>query len=222
MAQTVKIISVEHLTHDVLRIVAEKPTGLNFIVGQAVDISLHKQGWEQELRAFTFTSLPEDEHIEFTIKTYPSHNGVTQQLLSSTKGDELIIHDVFGDISYKGEGIFIAGGAGVTPFVAILKQLEKENKVGNNKLIFANKTKADIILEDKFCQLLGDNFINILSDEKIENYEYGFISADLIKKHTNEHSQYFYLCGPEPMMQAVEKHLSSLGISDDFIVKEAF
>jgi ferredoxin-NADP reductase len=222
MAQTVKIISVEHLTHDVLRIVAEKPTGLNFIVGQAVDISLHKQGWEQELRAFTFTSLPEDEHIEFTIKTYPSHNGVTQQLLSSTKGDELIIHDIFGDISYKGEGIFIAGGAGVTPFVAILKQLEKENKVGHNKLIFANKTKADIILEDKFCQLLGDNFINILSDEKIENYEYGFISADLIKKHTNEHSQYFYLCGPEPMMQAVEKHLSSLGISDDFIVKEAF
>ncbi|MFH6936324.1 hypothetical protein [Flavobacterium sp. FlaQc-30] len=69
MAQTVKIISVEHITHDVLRIVPEKPKGLKFIAGQAVDISLPKQGWEQELRAFTFTSLPEQDCIKFTVKT---------------------------------------------------------------------------------------------------------------------------------------------------------
>lgn len=218
----VKVISIEHLTHDVLKIVAEKPATINYQPGQAVDMSISKQNWRQELRAFTFTSLPGDEHIEFTIKTYPSHNGVTAQLRVLNKGDELLIHGVFGDITYKGEGIFIAGGAGVTPFIAILKQLEKEDKVGNNKLIFANKTKADIILEHQFRQLLGDNFINILSDEKIENYEHGFITADLIKKNINEHSQYFYLCGPEPMMQAVEKHLSALGIANSFIVKEAF
>lgn len=222
MAQTVKIISIEHLTHDVLRIVAEKSKELKFIAGQAVDISLPKQGWEQELRAFTFTSLPEEDCIEFTIKTYPAHNGVTQQLLSSAKGDELIIHDVFGDISYKGEGIFIAGGAGVTPFVAILKQLEKNNQLGNNKLLFANKTKADIISEDKFQKLLGDNFINILSDEQHTGYEHGYITSDLIKKHITDQTKYFYLCGPGPMMQAIEKQLSSLGISDAFIVKEAF
>lgn len=220
--ERVKITAIEHLTHDVLKIVAEKPTTINYQPGQAVDVSINKQNWEQELRAFTFTSLPDDEYIEFTIKTYLTHNGVTQQLLSLDKGDELLIHDVFGDITYKGEGIFIAGGAGVTPFISILKQLEKENKIGNNKLIFANKTKSDIILEDKFRQLLGDNFINILSDEEVANYEHGYISADLIKKHINEHTKYFYLCGPEPMMQAVERQLSSLGIADSFIVKEAF
>ncbi|HUH25013.1 MAG TPA: FAD-binding oxidoreductase, partial [Flavobacterium sp.] len=118
MEQIVKIISVEHLTHDVLRIVAEKPASLSYIVGQAVDVSFNKEGWKNELRAFTFTSLPNEEHIEFSIKTYPSHKGVTQQLLSANQGDELIIHDVFGAIHYKGEGIFIAGGAGVTPFIA--------------------------------------------------------------------------------------------------------
>ncbi|MEX2380278.1 MAG: FAD-binding oxidoreductase [Vicingaceae bacterium] len=218
----VKILAIEHLTHDVVKIDAEKPSTINYQPGQAVDISINKQNWEKELRAFTFTSLPEDDYLEFTIKTYPSHNGVTGQLLTLNEGDELLIHDIFGDITYKGEGIFIAGGAGVTPFIAILKQLEKENKIGKNKLIFANKTKADIILENKFHQLLGDNFINVLSDEKIANYEHGFISADLIKTHTNEHTQYFYLCGPLPMMQAVEKHLSSLGVADSFIVKEAF
>lgn len=220
--ERVKIISIKHLTHDVLKIVAEKPTAINYQPGQAVDISINKPNWEKELRAFTFTSLPDDKYIEFTIKTYPSHSGVTQQLLSLNMGDELLVHDVFGDIIYKGEGVFIAGGAGVTPFIAILKQLEKENKIGNNKLIFANKRKVDIILEDKFNQLLGHNFVNVLSGEKNTNYEQGYITADLIKKQINENTKYFYLCGPEPMMQAVEKHLSTLGIAESFIVKEVF
>lgn len=220
--EQVKILSIKHLTHDVLEIIAEKPTGIHYQPGQAVDIAINKPNWDQELRAFTFTSLPEDNHIAFIIKTYPSHKSVTEQLLTLNEGDELIIHDVFGDITYKGEGIFIAGGAGITPFVSILKQLEKENKIGNNKLIFANKTKADIILEEKFNQLLGNNFINVLSEENIAMYEHGYISADLIQKQIGENSKYFYLCGPEPMMQAVEKHLYSLGVAESFIVKEAF
>lgn len=222
MAQSVKILSKEFLTHDVLRIIAEKPTELSYNPGQAVDVSINKPDWEQKLRAFTFTSLPEEDNIEFNIKTYPSHNGVTQQLLSLEKGDELNVGDVFGDIAYKDEGIFIAGGAGVTPFIAIFKQLEKQGKLGNNKLIFANKTKADIIQEDKFTKLLGKNFINILSDEEREGYEHGYITADIIKKHIDKNIKYFYLCGPEPMMNTVEKQLHSLGITDEMIVREAF
>ncbi|MBV6479876.1 MAG: NADH oxidoreductase HCR [Ignavibacteria bacterium] len=220
--ESVKIITIEHLTHDVLRIETEKPQKLIYDPGQAVDISINKKDWEQKLRSFTFTSLPDDNHLEFTIKTYPDHFGVTQQLNSLVKGDELIIHDVFGAIKFKGEGIFIAGGAGVTPFIAILKQLEKNKQIGNNKLIFANKTKADIILEDKFKNLLGENFINILSEEEQTGYEHGYITAHLIKSHIDNNTKYFYLCGPDPMMQAVEKHLSALGISDSLIIKEVF
>ncbi|MBS1729363.1 MAG: flavodoxin reductase [Bacteroidetes bacterium] len=222
MSQIVKILSIENLTHDVLRIRTEKPAVIQYNPGQAADISINKSGWEQELRAFTFTSLPEDDFIEFSIKTYPSHHGVTEQLLSLSKGDELIIHDVFGDIGYKGEGLFIAGGAGVTPFIAILKHLEKNHTIGNNKLLFANKSRGDIILEDKFKDILGDHFINILSDEDLDGYEHGFISADLIQKIKDEHTKYYYLCGPEPMMQAVEKQLASLSISNEFIVREGF
>ena len=221
MADIVKIKSIENLTHDVLRIVTEKPVGLVFQTGQAADISLNKSGWENELRPFTFTSLPQDDFVEFIIKTYPTHNGVTNQLCSLVAGDELIIGDVFGDIHYKGDGVFIAGGAGVTPFIAILKQLEKENKIGNNKLIFANKTKADIILEEKLKSLLGANFINVLSDEKVEGYVNGFISSDIIKTKI-EGRKYFYLCGPPPMMEAVVKYLADLGNSNEFIVQEAF
>ena len=222
MEQLVKIKSVEHVTHDVVKVIAQKPSNIKYKPGQAADISINKLGWKEKRNAFTFTSLLDDEFIEFTIKTYPSHHGVTEQMLTLGTDDELIIHDPFGDISYKGEGIFIAGGAGVTPFIAIFKQLEKENKVGNNKLIFANKTKADIIQADKFQELLGDNFINILSDENLDGYEHGYITAEIIKKQINSESNYFYLCGPEPMMQAVEKQLASLKIENNQIVKEAF
>ncbi len=222
MGQPVKILSITHLTHDVLKVVAERPEGLTYHPGQAIDVSINKPGWEEEIRPFTFTSLPDDGHIEFTIKTYPSHNGVTNQLLSIKVGDELIIGEVFGDIAYKGEGVFIAGGAGVTPFIAILKQLEKEGNIGGNKLLFANKTKADIILENSFNQLLGNNFVNILSQEQKEGFEHGFITAALIKKHKNNNAKYIYLCGPPPMMQAIEKHLDALGIPSEYIVKEAF
>ena len=89
-------------------------------------------------------------------------------------------------------------------------------------LLFANKTRADIILEDKFKMILGKKFVNILSDELVQGYEHGFITADIIKKHTYPTAQYFYLCGPPPMMEAVGKHLFSQRVNSAPSVKEAF
>ena len=120
----VKIKSIKHVTHDVLQIVTEKPENLKFTPGQATEVSINRNGWMDKKRPFTFTPLPVDNFLQFTIKTYPSHQGVTNQLLKLNTGDELILHDVFGAIAYKGEGLFIAGGAGVTPFISIFKHLE--------------------------------------------------------------------------------------------------
>lgn len=217
-----KVTKVEHLTHDVLRIVAEKPEGLKYHAGQAVDVSINKVGWTDEARPFTFISLPEENRIEFNIKTYPEHHGVTEQLLSLKSGDELLIGEVFGDIAYKGDGIFIAGGAGITPFIPILKELDKQGKAENNKLIFANKKQEDIILRAEFEKLLGKNFINILSAEEVEGYEHGYVNSELIRKYSDENLKYYYLCGPDPMMDAVVKQLEELGVKPEFIVREGF
>jgi len=222
MTNHVKIKSINHATHDVLQIVTEKPFGYKFIPGQAVEISINKTGWDSEKRPFTFTCITDNNYLEFTIKTYPSHNGMTNELLKLKKDDELILHDVFGAIAYKGEGIFIAGGAGVTPFISILRHLHSKNEIGNNKLIFANKTKSDIILEQEFKTLLGNNFINILSDEKTEEYSYGRITEDFLKENIVDLNKYFYICGPPPMMESIEKQLQDLHINKELIVKEEF
>ena len=174
----VKIKSIGKVTHDVVRIVIEKPAGYTFTSGQATEVAINKKEWKEEKRPFTFTSLPWDDHLEFTIKTYPQRKGVTNEILKLKAGDELIIHDVWGAISYKGEGIFIAGGAGITPFLSIFRYLKSKIKINNNLLIFANKTKADIIHEEEFKSSLGNAFINILSDEEIPGYAHGMITED--------------------------------------------
>ncbi len=218
----VKIKVISKITHDVLKIVTDKPAGYTFVPGQATEVSINKAEWQYEKRPFTFTSLPENEYLEFTIKTYPSHKSVTNELLQLKVNDELILHDVFGAIAFKGEGIFIAGGAGVTPFISIFRFLQSKNQIGNSKLIFANKTKADIILKEEFEKLLGKNFINVLSDEKEEGYEHGYINEELLKRHIAGNAVKIYLCGPEPMMDAIEKQLLSLKIDTALIVKEEF
>ncbi len=132
------------------------------------------------------------------------------------------MHDVFGAIAYKGEGVFIAGGAGVTPFISIFRNLESKKEIGYNKLIFANKSKTDIILENEFKKLLGENFINILSDEESDGYANGKITEDFIRANTDINNKIFYVCGPPPMMQAVINQLVNLQVTEKSIVKESF
>ena len=218
----VKIISIGHITHDVLQIFTNKTQQLDFTPGQATEISINKDGWQNEKRPFTFTSLPNDDYLQFTIKTYPAHKGVTNELLRLKKNDELILHDVFGAIAYINEGVFIAGGAGVTPFISILRYLKSKNGIGDNKLIFANKTRDDIILKYEFNFSLGENFINILSDEIEGRYEHGYITENFLKAHIADFNKNIYLCGPPPMMDAVERILSNLHIDERLIIKEAF
>jgi ferredoxin-NADP reductase len=217
----VKILKTEQVTHNVKRFIVEKPEGYKFIPGQATEVAINKPGWENERRPFTFTGLNDWDFLEFTIKIYSDHEGVTKKLGTLKEGDELLIHDVWGTISYKGPGVFIAGGAGITPFIAILRDLYSKNEIDKNTLIFANKTKADIILKDEFKKILDKNFINILSDEQSNGYAHGFITEKFIRENSSGHKT-FYLCGPPAMMEAVEKQLVNLNVDKDSIVKEAF
>ncbi len=216
----VSILAIRLITHDVLRITLAKPAGYTFTPGQATEISINKPGWDTEKRPFTFTCLPTDDHLEFTIKTYPDRKGVTNELLKLKPGDELIIGDTWGAISYKGEGVFIAGGAGITPFIAIFRHLEKENKLQGNQLLFANKMKDDIIIEDELKRMLGKNMVSILSGETRDGYLSGYITKDLLSKYVQQDNRKFYVCGPPPMMDMVLKQLSDLGITDQAVVME--
>ncbi|MDR9418646.1 FAD-binding oxidoreductase [Gracilimonas sp.] len=223
MAHTLKILDIEKVTHDVKKFTFEKPKGYEFEPGQATEVAIDKDGWRGKKRPFTFTSLNEDEHLEFVIKIYPEHDGVTEQIGKLETGDSFIIDDAWGTIQYDGEGVFLAGGAGVTPFIAILRDLHKNGEIGDNKLIFSNKTENDIILQEEFSKILGDNFINVITDEKPDgNHIFldGFIDKEFLESQIDDFKQPFYICGPQPFNNAMMKYLKELGANPDALVFE--
>ena len=218
----VKILETEFVTHNVKRFKVSKPASYTYKPGQATDVVINLPEWKEERRPFTFTSLNEWDHLEFTIKIYSDHNGVTNKLGTLHAGDELILHDIWGAIHYKGEGTFIAGGAGVTPFIAIFRQLQKDGKISNNKLIFSNRTSKDIISKEEFEKMLGANFINTITQEKTEKYDNRKIDESYLKEKIKDFSQYFYICGPDPMIESIKEQLLNLGVDKDKIVIEQF
>lgn len=222
----VKILFTEFVTHDVKRYIVEKPAGYEFTPGQATDVAINKPKFKDKKHPFTFTSLNSDLVLEFIIKSYPqkdypNHSGVTEKLATLVSGDELLIDDPWGTIAYKGPGVFIAGGVGITPFIAILRYLRNKNKLRGNKLFFSNKSKKDIILEKEFLQMFAPkNLVLTLTREKLPGYEHGKIDKMFLKKRIKNFSQNFYLCGPKQMVGDLAKILSSLGAQTASIVFE--
>ncbi len=220
MSHQVKIQEIGFITHNVLQIQTQRPANFDFTPGQATEVALDKDGWREEKRPFTFTSLPGDGFLQFTIKVYPGHDGVTDMLRTFEQGDDLILEDPWGTISYQGPGVFLAGGAGVTPFIAIIKDLAQKNQLTGNRLLFGNKRERDIILQSQFEKWLGKDFINILSDEHSSKFPHGHIDTAFLKEHVLDMDGKFYLCGPPPMMKSLQSDLNELGVSKNQMVAE--
>jgi ferredoxin-NADP reductase len=216
----VKILKSQFITHDVKRFVVERPKGYDFIPGQATDVSINLPGWKDNLHPFTFTGLREWENLEFTIKIYNNDRGMTDQLGKLNSGAELILHDVFGAIQYKGKGVFIAGGAGVTPFIAILRDLYHRKQIRGNKLIFSNRTADDVILEDEFSQILKDDFIKVFTRDRVIGFLDRRIDREFLIENIPDFGVHFYICGPDAFVKNINELLIDLGAKTEALVFE--
>jgi ferredoxin-NADP reductase len=217
MEKTVKIKEVKPVTHDVKQFIVEKPDGYKFTPGHATEVSINTEKWKNEKRPFTFTSLNEDDYLEFTIKIYPDHDGVTEQLGKLKSGDELIVRDTWGAIEYKGPGYIIAGGAGITPYIAMLRELKKKNKLDGIKLFYSNKSDKDIILKEELDTMLGKNATYVITDQKDTNFTNAYIDKDFLKKHIENFDEKFYVCGPPKMTEEIGDILEKLAADPDAV-----
>lgn len=219
MEYVVKIIQITDVTHDVKCFRLSKPEGYHFVPGEATDVSIHRSGWEQEKRPFTFTALNEQPYLEFTIKRYADHPGVTNQLHQLLVGDEIVLGDPWGAIHYQGPGYFIAGGAGITPFIAIFRQLYKDGKLDDNRLFFSNKTAKDIIYQDEFSRMLGNRVTYVLTREKSPGFP-SSIDEEFLLREASDFSRHFYICGPDKMILDMRALLEKRGAKPDALVFE--
>ena len=216
----VKVLKAQYITHNVKCFMVEKPDGYDFIPGQATDVSINLPEWKDKLRPFTFTCLRDRNYLEFIIKIYDDHDGVTKMLGRINAGDELILHDVFGTIQYKGPGVFIAGGAGITPFISIFRDLYKNNQLRGNRLIYTNKTHEDVILEEELHRMLKNDFIRIFTREHIIGYTERRIDRNLLIENIADFGQKFYVCGPDEFVKNITSLLLDLGAAADTLVLE--
>lgn len=216
----VRVLEAKYITHDVKCFKVEKPEGYDFTPGQATDVSIDLPEWKDQLRPFTFTSLREENYLEFMIKIYKEHQGVTNMLGRINPGNELIIHDVWGAIEYKGPGIFIAGGAGITPFISILRDLHKKNQLTGNRLIYSNKTSDDVIMKEELEEMLKEDFINLYTREKVMGFVGKRIDRKYLIENISDFSQHFYICGPPEFVKSTSNYLIDLGANIDAVVFE--
>lgn len=249
-AYIVKLLQTRQVTHDVREFRFEKPKGYPFIPGQATDVTINQPGYTDKRNPFTFTGFNDDPFLQFTIKRYPDHHGVTDKLHQLQPGDEVIVHDVWGAIEYRGPGVFFAGGAGITPFLAILRQLHRDKKVPGNTLFFSNKTIDDIIEHQELLDILGIHVTFLLTQDDTPAtgvhsttgrrpiisgapdkgdistpplsgaYLHTRLDKKFIQEQITDFKQPFYICGPDEMVQDLAGYLHELGASPETVVFE--
>lgn len=213
MNHKVRILESTSLTHDVTRFRLEKPVDYKFSAGQATELMLEDR--PGQAAPFTFTSLDSDPYLELMIKIYSSHNGMTHAIAKKKAGDYFLISDAWDSYINHGPGVFVAGGAGITPFIALLRRFQADKSVGKSQLFFSNKTSADVFLEDELRGILGPSYINVITRDGSNREKY--IDLTFLKAHIVDVTGPFYVCGPPAFVEAMQQHLAALGVSEELV-----
>lgn len=213
-----KILNTEFLTHNVKRFVVEKPKDWSYAPGQATHLAVNLPGWEDQWRPFTFTSLNDWDYLEFIIKIYDAHDGVTKQLGKLNAGATILMKDVFGTITYRGPGIFLAGGAGITPFIAIFRALFFSGNMRHVGLIYSNHYHEDVILHQELTQMLGNAYANVFTKEGVVGFAEKRIDRKFLVETIRDFDSRFYVCGPTDFVTDITSYLTDLGAKTSSII----
>jgi cytochrome-b5 reductase len=219
MPYPAKLLMTEFVTHDVRRLVLSRPEDLDWMPGQGIELAMDREGWRDHWRPFSPTSLVEDRCIEFTIKRY-DEDGVTDALHALEPGARLLLGEPFGTITYQGPGTFIAAGTGVTPFLAMLRRLAKDGTLPGHRLLLSNKTERDVICAPELIHYLAQDLVLTFTRESQPDRKGRRIDRAFLDEHLGDRAGFFYVCGPEPFVAAMQDHLDGLGIDAEQLVYE--
>ena len=180
-------------------------------------------------RPYTPSSLPGTAgFFDLTVKRYEA--GVISKCLHDQRlGDTVLMggphqggHWVDGRAKNVG---FVAGGTGIMPMISIIRWILTKGFDAELFLVFANKTEADIIFRDEWE---GDirthpNFhcYHVLEQPPTGWREgTGRITTDVLRRHLPPPGPetVIFLCGPPPMMNALEELLRGLGYPEESVI----
>jgi predicted ferric reductase len=130
-----------------------------------------------------------------------------------------------------GKGIvFLAGGVGVVPILSQLRQLRAEADPRPMKLLYGNRKLSQVLYRDELDAMSHDIELEIvhLLSEPPEGWtgETGMLDPETVVRHCppeGERAHWLYVvCGPPPMIDAVQTALVGLGVPARHVLSEKF
>lgn len=207
------------------------------------DISM--KNTEPEFRAYSMANHPAEGNmvmLNVRIATPPPNMqvppGVASTFMFNLKpGDKVMISGPFGEFFAKDtdrEMLYIGGGAGMAPMRSHIFDLF-HSKNTNRKISYwyGARSTREMFYESDFTSIeeKWPNFsfhVAMSEPQPEDNWTgpTGFIHTVVLENYLTDHPDpseiEYYLCGPPPMIAAVQKMLYDLGVEKEMIAFDEF
>ena len=205
--------------------------GVPFEAGQVAWISTGHSPMVLSRNPFSYSGSSEREgEIRFSIKNLGDFTSTIPHL---KKGERVDVDGPYGtfnlnDPRMKNGLVLIAGGIGLAPVMSILNTMADREDKRPVYVFYGDLNEMTALYGHEFDDLkpkLNLAFVQVLEKPLSEEYPHrGYISKDLMLEHLPQNYQdlFYFVCGPAPMLRAIEKHFDALGIPDSQIHEENY
>lgn len=190
---------------------AEAPV---FLPGQYVNIDVPGSG---QHRSYSFSSAPGSKRMTFMIKQVPG--GLMSGWLGSAEtGQSLRMTGPMGSFYLRAVTrplLFLAGGTGLAPFLSMLEVMAEQGTQQPVHLIYGVTRDQDLIMVDRLVdyarRVPGFTFATCVADPQTAHEQQGYVTQHMPAQVLHNGNVDVYLCGPPPMVDAVQKHFKAAG-----------
>jgi len=231
---TAKITHKKSLTHDVIEFILRPEDNIEYEPGQYVMLRVPIEDGKFAFRAYSLANLPKDREegvIRLLVKILPGGAG-SEYLKNTRVGDELQIRGGLGFFTFKSPNTtniyFVGTGTGIAPLISIISSLLHFNThKANYKLLWGNRFKVDIYLEDYLKELkeAHPNFdYDLILSKPVGYWEgaKGYVTELLKTGKIDFKEGHFYLCGLPQMVEDAQNFLTSNGVEEERIFGEKY
>jgi predicted ferric reductase len=203
--------------------------GFDFAPGQFIWLFLGRSPYAVTAHPFSLSGSAErdDGRVELSIKALGDFTSTVQETAPGSTAYVDGPHGIFTPDRHEGPGfVLIGGGIGITPLLSMLRTARDRGDRRSFLLFYANLRVQDAAFVEELDELKGQLDLTVVHvvQEPPEGWpgETGRIDDELLRRWLPtrfERLQYF-ICGPPPMMDALEDALSRLGVPAERIHSE--
>ncbi len=206
-----------HVGRDILEIPLEpERDAIAHVAGQFAFVRF-EGGPTSEQHPFTISSGPAGGRLRFSVKASGDYTRALQRCLAADSG--ALVEGPYGRFDFRTGGphqLWIAGGIGITPFLAFLSTIDDESDV---RLIWTVRSATDAIYLDEIERAVARHpraGFTLHSSDTAGH----LLLADVDVRRTEELS--VFICGPVSMRNAFIAELRAMGVRRSQIHYEEF